>query len=100
MQKSNGMNYAPGEVRPGVRKRDFRVVLSGWITTYLWMCNGLVEAGAELVGVYDPDPAKVENFRKVFSDAKASLRRRRSWKTLHSPCRECSGSLRSLRYRA
>ncbi len=27
-------------------------------------CNGLVEAGAQLKWVYDPDPAKVDAFRK------------------------------------
>lgn len=32
-------------------------------------CNGLVEAGAELRYVYDPDPAKVEKFRQAFPHA-------------------------------
>ena len=35
------------------------------------MCNGIIEAGAELAGVYDPDPAKVANFQKTFPDARA-----------------------------
>jgi hypothetical protein len=26
------------------------------------MCNGLIEAGATLKWVYDPDPAKVDKF--------------------------------------
>jgi hypothetical protein len=73
MQKSNGMNYAPrGKSAPVCAKGDFRVGVIGLDHGHIFgMCNGLVEAGAELVGVYDPDPAKVENFRKAFSDAKA-----------------------------
>jgi predicted dehydrogenase len=73
MQKSNGMNYAPrGKSAPVCAKGDFRVGVIGLDHGHIFgMCNGLVEAGAELVGVYDPDPAKVENFRKAFPDAKA-----------------------------
>jgi predicted dehydrogenase len=35
-------------------------------------CNGLIEAGAELRWVYDPDPKKVEAFRAKFPQAKAA----------------------------
>ena len=73
MQKSDGMNYAPkGKSAPVCRKGDFRVSVIGLDHGHiLGMCNGLIEAGAELTGVYDPDPAKMENFRKSFPDAKA-----------------------------
>jgi hypothetical protein len=30
------------------------------------MCNGLFEAGAELLWVHDPDPAKVRTFLQRF----------------------------------
>jgi predicted dehydrogenase len=36
------------------------------------MCNGLIDAGGELKYVYDPDPAKVRDFRKTFPQAKAA----------------------------
>ena len=73
MQKSDGMNYAPkGKSAPVCRKGDFRVGVIGLDHGHIFgMCNGLIEAGAELTGVYDPDPAKMENFRKSFPDAKA-----------------------------
>jgi predicted dehydrogenase len=35
-------------------------------------CNGLIEAGAELRWVFDPDPLKVEAFRKTFPQATAA----------------------------
>lgn len=34
------------------------------------MCNGLIEAGGELVAVYDPDPNKVNDFVEKFPNAK------------------------------
>ena len=34
------------------------------------MCNGLVEAGATLKWVYDPDPEKVKKFCEAFPQAK------------------------------
>ena len=73
MQKSDGMNYAPkGKSAPVCRKGDFRVGAIGLDHGHIFgMCNGLVEAGAEIAGVYDPDPAKVANFRKSFPDANA-----------------------------
>jgi predicted dehydrogenase len=35
-------------------------------------CNGLIEAGATLRYVYDPDPAKVANFLKTYPQARAA----------------------------
>lgn len=36
------------------------------------MCNGLIQAGAELKWVYDKDPVKIENFRKKFPNVRVS----------------------------
>src|SRR5690606_37829405 len=36
------------------------------------MCNGLIEAGAELVAVYDPDPEKVKRLVNTFPQAIAA----------------------------
>lgn len=33
------------------------------------MCNGLIEAGATLKWVYDPDPAKVDKFIQQYPQA-------------------------------
>ncbi len=71
MDKKDGMNYAPkGNVKPVVEKRAFRFAAIGLDHGHIYgMCNGLIEAGAELVAVYDPDPTKVEAFRKQFPEA-------------------------------
>ncbi len=54
------------------RKGEFRVGVIGLDHGHIFgMCNGIIEAGAELAGVYDPDPAKVANFQKTFPDARA-----------------------------
>jgi predicted dehydrogenase len=73
MQKSDGMNYAPkGKSAPVCGKGDFRVGVIGLDHGHIFgMCNGLVEAGADLAGGYDPDPEKMENFRKTFPDVNA-----------------------------
>jgi predicted dehydrogenase len=34
------------------------------------MCNGLLEAGGDLIWVYDPDPAKVDDFCQAFPGVK------------------------------
>lgn len=36
------------------------------------MCNGLIEAGATLKWVYDPDPAKVEKFLQQYPQAQVA----------------------------
>jgi predicted dehydrogenase len=71
MQKADGMNYAPkGKSAPVCGKGDFRVGVIGLDHGHIFgMCNGLVEAGAEIASVCDPDPSKVENFRRTFPDA-------------------------------
>ncbi len=69
--KSDGMNYAPqGVPRPVVAPGEF-----GFAAAYLdhghihGQCNGLIEAGAQLRWVYDPDPSRLEAFRARFPQA-------------------------------
>lgn len=64
MQKSDGMNYAPqGKPAPVVGKGEFRFAAIGLDHGHIYgQCNGLIEAGGELVWVYDSDPAKVDRF--------------------------------------
>lgn len=68
MQKKDGMNYAPkGEVRRVVAEGEFHIAAIALDHGHIYgMCNGLVEAGATLKWVYDPDPKKVEAFVKSF----------------------------------
>jgi predicted dehydrogenase len=67
MSKNDGMNYAPkGKPNPVVSKGDFTFAAIGLDHGHIYgMCNGLLEAGADLKWVYDPDPAKVEAFRRA-----------------------------------
>ena len=64
MQRADGMNYAPtGKPQPVCEKGQFRFAAIGLDHGHIYgMCNGLLEAGAELVNVYDPDPEKVAAF--------------------------------------
>lgn len=63
-QKTDGMNYAPqGKAQRVVAPGAFRFATMGLDHGHIFgMCNGLLEAGAELVWVYDPDPVKVADF--------------------------------------
>jgi predicted dehydrogenase len=71
MQKSDGMNYAPqGKPAPVVKPGEFVFAAACLDHGHInGQCNGLIEAGAELRYVYDPDPAKVESFRRRFPQA-------------------------------
>jgi predicted dehydrogenase len=64
MQKADGMNYAPqGKPAPVVAPGEFRFAAIGLDHGHIsGQCNGLLEAGGELVWVYDPDPIKVDLF--------------------------------------
>ncbi len=70
-QKSDGMNYAPsGRARPVCRSGEFRFAAVGLDHGHIYgQCNGLLEAGAELVSVYDPDPVKVARFSQTYPQA-------------------------------
>src|SRR5262245_39346661 len=62
------MTYAPrGTVRPVCAPGEFRVAAIGLDHGHIYgMCNGLIEAGAQLTRVFDPDPAKMEAFCKAY----------------------------------
>ncbi len=70
-QKSDGMNYAPqGKPSPVVKPGEFVFAAAHLDHGHIYgMCNGLLEAGADLKWVYDPDPKKVEAFRAKYPQA-------------------------------
>jgi len=72
MSKADGMTYAPsGKPKPVCQKGEFRFAAVGLDHGHIFgMCNGLLEAGGELVWVYDPDPAKVDGFCQRYPDAR------------------------------
>lgn len=74
MNKSDGMNYAPkGKPNPVVAPGEFQVGVTVLEHGHIYgMCNGLKEAGATLKWVYDPDPKKVEEFRKTFPEVQVA----------------------------
>lgn len=74
MNRADGMNYAPqGRPRPVVRPGEFIFSAVRLDHGHIYgMTNGLLEAGATLKYVYDPDPRKVENFLKTYPQARAA----------------------------
>jgi len=68
---STGYDYAPkGKPTPVCQPGDFKFAAVALDHGHIYgQCNGLVEAGGELKWVFDPDPAKVEAFRKKFPQA-------------------------------
>ncbi|MNZ89593.1 putative oxidoreductase YdgJ [compost metagenome] len=68
MSKADGMRYAPkGKPNKVVEDGQFVFAAVSLDHGHIYgMCNGLVEAGATLKWVYDPDPAKVEAFVKQY----------------------------------
>lgn len=64
MNKADGMNYAPkGKPDPVVKEGEFVFAAIALDHGHIYgMCNGLIEAGATLKYVYDPDEEKVKNF--------------------------------------
>jgi predicted dehydrogenase len=71
--RADGMTHAPeGTPRPVVEPGAFPIAAMHLDHGHIvGMCNGLVEAGAEVVAVHDPDPAKVAAFRQRFPGARA-----------------------------
>jgi predicted dehydrogenase len=67
-QNSDGMNYAPqGKPRPVVKPGEFVFAAAYLDHGHIYgQCNGLIEAGAGLKWVYDPDPKKVEAFQAKY----------------------------------
>lgn len=74
MQKSDGMNYAPkGKAKAVCGKDEFTFAAISLEHGHIYgMCNGLIEAGATLKYVYDPDPAKVEKFLSTYPGVTAA----------------------------
>jgi predicted dehydrogenase len=72
--KADGMNYAPkGKLNLVVKPGEFAFAAAFLDHGHInGQCNGLLEAGAELRWVYDPDPKKVEAFRAKFPQAKVA----------------------------
>jgi predicted dehydrogenase len=68
---STGYDYAPkGKAEPVCRPGDFKFAAVALHHGHInGQCNGLIEAGAELRWVFDPDPLKVEAFRQTFPQA-------------------------------
>lgn len=62
------MTYAPkGKPNPVVQEGEFPIAAVALDHGHIYgMCNGLVEAGATLKWVYDPDPKKVQDFLEKF----------------------------------
>ena len=69
---SDGMNYAPkGKPSSVVNKGEFTFSAIGLDHGHIYgQCNGLIEAGAELKSVYDPDPAKLDRFCQTYPGVK------------------------------
>ncbi len=74
MQRADGMNYAPtGKPNQVCEKGEFRFAVIGLDHGHIYgMCNGLLEAGAELLTVYDPDPHKVAAFCQTYKPVKTA----------------------------
>jgi predicted dehydrogenase len=72
IQKSDGMNYAPqGKPSPVVKPGEFTFAAAHLDHGHIYgQCNGLLEAGADLKWVYDPDPKKVDAFRAKYPQVK------------------------------
>ena len=70
----SGMNYAPkGKPNQVVGPGEFVIAAIALDHGHIYgMCNGLVEAGATLKWVYDPDPKKVEAFQAQFPGVRAA----------------------------
>lgn len=74
VQKSDGMRYAPkGKAQRVCGPGEFRIAAIGLDHGHIYgQCNGLTEAGADLIWVYDPDPAKVADFCKMYPGVKVA----------------------------
>lgn len=71
-QRSDGANYAPqGKPNPVVKPGEFVFAAAHLDHGHInGQCNGLIEAGATLKWVYEPDARKRDAFRKRYPQAK------------------------------
>ena len=69
--KTEGFSYAPaGKPGPVVKRGEFLFAATHLNHAHIYgMCTGLIEAGAVLRFVYDPDPVKVKAFIESFPEA-------------------------------
>lgn len=74
MNKKDGMNYAPtGKPQPVVKPGEFVFAAAALDHGHIYgMSNGLIEAGATLKWVYDPDPKKVDLFLQQYPQARVA----------------------------
>lgn len=72
--KSDGMNYAPeskSASKPSCEPGEFGFSVIGLDHGHIFaMCNGLLEAGATLLRVYDGDEEKVASFLRKYPQAR------------------------------
>lgn len=68
----DGMNYAPqGKPAPVVKPGEFRFAAAFLDHGHIYgQCNGLLEAGGQLVAVYDTDPKRALEFQKKYPGVK------------------------------
>lgn len=73
-KKSDGSTYAPkGKQERVVESGTFKVGVIGLDHGHIYgMCNGLSEAGADILIVYDKDKSKIDAFIEKFPSAKAA----------------------------
>lgn len=74
MNTADGMNYAPrGKAQRACEPGELTFAAVGLDHGHInGMCNGLVEAGAELSLVWDPDPGKVKALTDRFPGSRAA----------------------------
>ncbi len=74
MPSTGSSNYEPqGKPKPVVGRGDFIFAVMYMDHAYIYMmCKELIEAGATLKWVYDPDSARVGKFLEAFPDAKVA----------------------------
>lgn len=71
---ADGMRYAPvGRAAPVCAPGEFRFAATGLDHGHIYgMCQGLVEAGGELVSAYDPDEARLAEFLARFPGVRSA----------------------------
>lgn len=74
MNKQDGMHYAPtGKPQPVVEPGEFVIAASSLDHGHIYgMCNGLIEAGATMKWIYDPDPLKIDQFLQHYPQAQVA----------------------------
>jgi len=71
MSRQEGMDFAPkGRPNPVVKPGEFIFAAIGLDHGHIGgMCNGLIEAGATLGYIYDPDPARLDDYMGKYPQA-------------------------------